>query len=51
MESACNNAKLGNVEWKLLSFYDVIGWSEDRKEEFEGTESDLFEEFWLKEWC
>lgn len=51
LESACNNAKLGNVEWKLLSFYDVIGWSKDRKEEFEGTESDLFEEFWLKEWC
>lgn len=50
LESACQNAKWGNVEWKLLSFYDVIGWSEDKKEKYEGTESDLFEEFWIKEW-
>lgn len=45
LERECDKAK-----WRLLSFYDVIGWSEDKKEEFEGTESDLFEEFWLKEW-
>ena len=45
LEKECDKAK-----WRLLSFYDVIGWSEDKKEEFEGTESDLFEEFWLKEW-
>lgn len=45
LEKECDKAK-----WRLLSFYDVIGWSEDKKEEFEDTESDLFEEFWLKEW-
>ena len=34
------------AEWRLLSFYEVIDW----KEGFEPTESDLFNEFWLKEW-
>ena len=34
--------------WRLLSFYDVIGWNEG--EEFLDTESDLFDEFWLREW-
>ena len=38
----CDNAK-----WKLLSFYDVIGWKDG---EFPDTESDLFNEFWLREW-
>lgn len=35
-------------EWKLLSFYDVIGWKEG--EQFPDTKSDLFNEFWLREW-
>lgn len=34
--------------WRLLSFYDVIGWKED--EDFSDTGSDLFDEFWLREW-
>lgn len=34
--------------WNLLSFYDVIGWNDG--EEFKDTESDLFNEFWLREW-
>ena len=34
--------------WKLLSFYDVIGWKEGK--EFPDTKSDLFDEFWLREW-
>jgi len=33
--------------WELLSFYEVIGWKEG---EFPDTESDLFNEFWLREW-
>ena len=37
-----------NNGWKLLSFYDVIGWKDG--EIFEDTESDLFNEFWLREW-
>lgn len=37
----------GKYKWNLLSFYDVIGWKEG---EFEDTESDLFNEFWLREW-
>lgn len=34
-------------DWKLLSFYDVIGWKEGK---FKDTESDLFNEFWLRKW-
>ena len=41
LESECKKAK-----WGLLSFYEVIDWNEN----FEPTESDLFNEFWLKEW-
>lgn len=35
------------AEWKILSFYEVIGWKEGK---FEDTESDLFNEFWLRKW-
>ena len=38
----CDKAK-----WKLLSFYDVIGWKDGN---FPDTESDLFNEFWLRAW-
>lgn len=38
----CDKAK-----WKLLSFYEVIGWKDG---EFQDTESDLFNEFWLRKW-
>lgn len=34
------------AHWGFLSFYDVI----DLKDGFEPSESDLFNEFWLKEW-
>lgn len=37
-----------NAKWGLLSFYEVIGWEDG--ENFEDTESDLFNEFWLREW-
>lgn len=43
LQSECDNNG-----WKLLSFYDVIGWKEG--EEFPDTKSDLFDEFWLREW-
>lgn len=33
--------------WRLLSFYEVIGWKDG---EFKDTESDLFNEFWLRKW-
>lgn len=42
LESKCKES-----EWGLLSFYEVIGWEDG---EFEDTESDLFNEFWLREW-
>lgn len=45
LKSECEKA-----EWGLLSFYDVIGWSKDREDDFKELGSDLFEEFWLKEW-
>ena len=35
------------AEWNLLSFYEVIGW---KKGKFDDTESDLFNEFWLRKW-
>lgn len=35
------------ANWNFLSFYDVIGWKDG---EFPDTESDLFNEFWLREW-
>ena len=35
------------AEWNLLSFYDVIDWKDG---EFPDTESDLFNEFWLRKW-
>lgn len=44
LQKQCDNYK----EWKLLSFYEVIGWKEG--EEFPDTKSDLFDEFWLREW-
>lgn len=44
LQKQCDNYK----EWKLLSFYEVIGWKEG--EEFQDTKSDLFDEFWLREW-
>ena len=36
-----------NANWELLSFYNVIGWKDG---EFPDTESDLFNEFWLRKW-
>ena len=42
LQKECNNN-----QWNLLSFYDVIGWKEG---EFSDTGSDLFDEFWLREW-
>lgn len=44
LQEQCNNYK----EWKLLSFYEVIGWKDG--EEFPDTGSDLFDEFWLRGW-
>ena len=41
------DCKCKDLEWGLLSFYEVIGWEDG---EFEDTESDLFNEFWLREW-
>ena len=38
----CERAK-----WGILSFYEVIGWKEGK---FDDTESDLFNEFWLRKW-
>ena len=35
------------AEWEILSFYEVIGWENG---EFSDTESDLFNEFWLRKW-
>lgn len=44
----CEDCKI--VKWELLNMYDVIGWSNENKEKFKDIGSDLFEEFWLKEW-
>ena len=38
------------VKWNLLNMYDVIGWRKDKENDFKNTESDLFDEFWLKKW-
>ncbi len=46
LQNQCDDCKV--VKWELLSFYEVIGWKEG--EEFPDTESDLFDEFWLREW-
>ena len=46
LDSLQNECK--NNGWKLLSFYDVIGWK--KGESFPDTKSDLFDEFWLREW-
>lgn len=46
LQKQCDDCKV--VKWEPLSFYDVIGWEEG---EFPDTESDLFDEFWLREWC
>ena len=48
LKEDCNNCKI--EKWELLNMYDVIGWSKDRENDFNNTESDLFEEFWIKEW-
>ena len=45
LQKQCNDCKV--VKWKPLSFYEVIGWEDG---EFPDTESDLFNEFWLREW-
>ena len=45
LQKQCEDCK--EAKWKLLSFYDVIGWEDG---EFPDTESDLFNEFWLREW-
>lgn len=45
LEKLKNDCK--GTEWRLLSFYEVIGWKEGG---FEDTESDLFNEFWLRKW-
>lgn len=44
----CERCKI--VEWKLLNMYDVIGWRKDKADNFNDIGSDLFEEFWIKEW-
>lgn len=44
----CERCKI--VEWKLLNMYDVIGWRKDKADNFKDIGSDLFEEFWIKEW-
>ena len=41
LEEQCKDS-----DWKLIDFYSVIDW----KEGFEKTDSDLFDEFWLKTW-
>lgn len=45
LQKQCKECKV--VKWEPLSFYDVIGWKEG---EFPDTGSDLFDEFWLREW-
>lgn len=45
LQKQCKECKEAN--WDPLSFYDVIGWENG---DFEDTESDLFNEFWLREW-
>lgn len=45
LQKQCKDCK--EAKWNLLSFYDVIGWKEG---DFPDTESDLFNEFWLREW-
>lgn len=42
MKAQCKNTK-----WKVLSFYEVIGWE---KSNFEDTGIDLFDQFWLRKW-
>ena len=44
LQKQCNDCKV--VKWEPLSFYEVIGWKEGDPD----TESDLFNEFWLREW-
>lgn len=46
LQKQCDDYK--EAKWKLLSFYDVIGWKEG--EPFPDTKCDLFDEFWLREW-
>lgn len=49
-EEKCFNdlmAQCKGTDWKPLSFYEVIGWKDG---EFPDTESDLFNEFWLRKW-
>ena len=48
LKNDCDECKI--VKWELLNMYDVIGWSKDRENDFNNTESDLFDEFWLKVW-
>ena len=48
LKEDCENCEV--EKWKLLNMYDVIGWSKDRENDFNNTESDLFDEFWLKVW-
>lgn len=40
-------AQCEKTVWEPLSFYEVIGWKDGK---FSDTESDLFNEFWLREW-
>ena len=46
LQNQCKDCKV--EKWKPLSFYEVIGWEEGK--EFSDTKSDLFNEFWLREW-
>ena len=46
LQKQCDDYK--EKKWRLLSFYEVIGWEEGK--DFPDTKSDLFDEFWLREW-